>query len=101
MWLGELFSSALFSLFFLLFAHRTHCIIVHSTLLFAPAEQRDRLEEMYWSIQKMARANDGSTQLPDAADALFMPAWRDGGMGRHFSDNGCIEVTSLMPNSLL
>lgn len=43
----------------------------------------------------MAVANDGATVLPDVADDLFMPAWRNEGIGRLLENNGCIEVTPL------
>lgn len=95
----ELFSSAHYPLFFLLFAHRTYCIIVHSTLLFAPANARNNIERMFWGTRKLAFANnDGSTALLDAAQALFyspLPNWRNEGIGRLFRYNGCIEITPL------
>ena len=84
---GELFNSAYYPLFFLSFAHRTYCVIVHRTLLFAPANTRDNVERMYWDTQKIALANDGSAVLLDGAQPLFyspMSNWRNEGIGKLF-----------------
>ena len=73
-------------------------MIFHENLVNGPQPESDHLETMYWGIQKMALANDGSsTPAPVAANALYGSAGQSEGILRFFpfENRGCIQVTSL------